>query len=395
MAVKDHPLYIKWKNMRADRVPEWDSFALFVQAVSPTPSEAHYLCRVDRTAPYGPDNFLWLSPEEYRQGDSNPNFKDARTTTVCGFCGRAIVSFRSIVRKFCSRECCAASQTKPVVCKCCGDLFVPLASDDAFCSSACSQLHQIDREEAALLAAEKASSKKQYGVYTWALCKLCGKRMRLRPSDAAKGRAFCSRTCYGRSIGIRQTGDKHPLWKGGVALGNDKIRKSKLYAEWRDKVFARDEYTCQSCFDIGGDLQAHHLVAYKDEPRIRLKVRNGITLCKECHRKWHVFNRKGLFQGLERELQKRAIARFKEAGFFVFNVHGHALQMIGVSDVILSCFGLFAAVEFKVFPNFLTPMQKTQARAVKNSGGAAFMVRSEDDVDRVIDEMTRLALGEG
>lgn len=64
-------------------------------------------------------------------------------------------------------------------------------------------------------------------------------------------------------------------------------RKKPEYKEWRAAVFERDKYTCAICGKVGGDLNAHHIKPYAKYPDLRLDPDNGITLCKECHRKVH------------------------------------------------------------------------------------------------------------
>ena len=91
---------------------------------------------------------------------------------------------------------------------------------------------------------------------------------------------------------------------------------------WRDKVFTRDNYTCQKCFDSsGGNLQAHHIkrftvifdevvsennfnlnnkdmlltYTYKISENVKLNdIDNGITLCKKCHQEIHKGTRKDI-----------------------------------------------------------------------------------------------------
>ena len=63
------------------------------------------------------------------------------------------------------------------------------------------------------------------------------------------------------------------------------------WAIWRDKVFARDNYTCQGCslHDPTGDLlHAHHIVHWEHSEQLRYEVANGATLCPKCHVKAHV-----------------------------------------------------------------------------------------------------------
>lgn len=94
-------------------------------------------------------------------------------------------------------------------------------------------------------------------------------------------------------------GDKHPAWKGGISSLNELIRKSIKNLEWKAQVFGRDNFTCQKCGQRGSWLEAHHITgmakliktnnikniedAYKCDDLWNLN--NGITLCKECHKK--------------------------------------------------------------------------------------------------------------
>jgi 5-methylcytosine-specific restriction endonuclease McrA len=84
---------------------------------------------------------------------------------------------------------------------------------------------------------------------------------------------YCSHECedFARNKG------KTPLYK--------KIRESIEYEDWRKSVFERDLYTCQDCGIIGGYLHAHHIKPFALYPDLRFEVANGLTLCKECHKK--------------------------------------------------------------------------------------------------------------
>ncbi len=76
-----------------------------------------------------------------------------------------------------------------------------------------------------------------------------------------------------------------PYWKGGITPINIMIRTSLEYDEWRTKVFERDLYTCQDCFEVGGYLHADHIKSFALFPELRLEVSNGRTLCVPCHYK--------------------------------------------------------------------------------------------------------------
>jgi ribosomal protein S16 len=87
-------------------------------------------------------------------------------------------------------------------------------------------------------------------------------------------------------------GEKSYNWKGGYNFKNDKIRhcvKSKI---WREKVFKRDNWTCQKCNAKSGNgktvyLHPHHIKNFSQYTRLRFNINNGITLCDKCHNLFH------------------------------------------------------------------------------------------------------------
>jgi 5-methylcytosine-specific restriction endonuclease McrA len=84
-------------------------------------------------------------------------------------------------------------------------------------------------------------------------------------------------------------GSEHHMWKDD--LTDEHRRGERLipgYAEWRKAVYERDNYTCVCCGQRGGSLQAHHLFNYATHESLRTSVDNGVTLCKACHRRFHV-----------------------------------------------------------------------------------------------------------
>jgi hypothetical protein len=83
------------------------------------------------------------------------------------------------------------------------------------------------------------------------------------------------------------TGKNNNNWKGGITPENTKIRNSMEYLEWRKLVFKKDDYTCQKCYQISGILNAHHIESFNNNPNLRTKIKNGVTLCKNCHKNFH------------------------------------------------------------------------------------------------------------
>lgn len=83
-------------------------------------------------------------------------------------------------------------------------------------------------------------------------------------------------------------GKNSPVWnfnKTDEERLND--RSYPEYKEWRILIYKRDEYTCQICGQVNGELRAHHLDGYANNYDKRILLENGITLCKECHDDFH------------------------------------------------------------------------------------------------------------
>jgi hypothetical protein len=84
---------------------------------------------------------------------------------------------------------------------------------------------------------------------------------------------------------INCRGEKHYNWQGGKS-NNRYIHSlnNKEYREWRTKVFTRDNFKCKinNC-DCKGQLEAHHILSWRDYPELRYDINNGITLCHFHH----------------------------------------------------------------------------------------------------------------
>lgn len=104
-----------------------------------------------------------------------------------------------------------------------------------------------------------------------------------------------------------QFGENNPAWKGGIKSVYDRIRDLNQYWNWRKAVLYRDNNKCIDC-GVQENLHAHHLkflrILIKDYCQINKKeikeltqqdltqmffynIDNGVTLCEECHKKWH------------------------------------------------------------------------------------------------------------
>ena len=57
------------------------------------------------------------------------------------------------------------------------------------------------------------------------------------------------------------------------------------YKEWRQKVRARDNHSCQfpNC-NSKYRTEVHHILKWQDYPGLRYQLHNGITLCQKHHK---------------------------------------------------------------------------------------------------------------
>lgn len=137
-------------------------------------------------------------------------------------------------------------------------------------------------------------------------CKICGKLFETLKSRKS---VYCSYTCLGisKKKEVRKCidcgrmvsknncnrcfecnkkyliGNKRWNWVGGKSL--EKVSHTIEWREWRKSIFERDNYTCQDCGKIGGRLEPHHKKSVYRYPELVFEKNNGITLCKECHKK--------------------------------------------------------------------------------------------------------------
>ena len=87
-------------------------------------------------------------------------------------------------------------------------------------------------------------------------------------------------------LGKSQNGKNSSHWKGGVSRAYKTGYWSIEYRAWRKSVFERDNFECQKCSQKRGKyITAHHIKSWRNYPKLRYKISNGITLCEECHSK--------------------------------------------------------------------------------------------------------------
>ena len=96
------------------------------------------------------------------------------------------------------------------------------------------------------------------------------------------------RTPWNKGLAGYLSGKKNPGWIHGNGNKNKTERQIAMhlvdYKEWKRKVFARDNYTCQICRRRGLRINAHHIMSWREYPELRYKLKNGKTLCVSCHK---------------------------------------------------------------------------------------------------------------
>lgn len=83
-------------------------------------------------------------------------------------------------------------------------------------------------------------------------------------------------------------GNKNPNWKGGISVINRNERELAMmtvqYKEWRRLIFKRDNFKCKIADkNCKGQLEAHHILSWRDFVELRYEINNGITLCHYHH----------------------------------------------------------------------------------------------------------------
>lgn len=121
-----------------------------------------------------------------------------------------------------------------------------------------------------------------------AICQDCGKIREIKFCQYYDLCLSCSKKGETNSM-YGMKGEYHPKWNPDLT-DDDRMNGRCIsgYDEWRDEVYKRDNYTCKVCGDdAGGNLNAHHIESYYNNPDLRITLSNGITLCEKCHKDFH------------------------------------------------------------------------------------------------------------
>lgn len=131
--------------------------------------------------------------------------------------------------------------------------------------------------------------------YIW-LCECeCGNFHKTNTNSLTSGKVS-SCGCYSRELSAarikeiskRNTGERHYLYNPNLTdEEREDKRDTQKNHDWRKAVYERDNYACRKCGRKTNTLNAHHIENYKDNIDKRYDLNNGITLCSDCHKKFH------------------------------------------------------------------------------------------------------------
>ncbi len=72
-------------------------------------------------------------------------------------------------------------------------------------------------------------------------------------------------------------------------MEDDRYKKDSVDSKWRHDIKFRAGYRCEVCNrkKKAIALHAHHLYSYSDNPDLRVDLKNGKSLCRDCHDSFH------------------------------------------------------------------------------------------------------------
>lgn len=111
-------------------------------------------------------------------------------------------------------------------------------------------------------------------------CTGCGEEILLRPCHA-RVRKYCGIKCYGKS---NSKENSYHWIKDRTQLKKQNRRNDPAYFEWRKQVWLRDNFKCKLANpECNGKIEAHHILGWSNNPKLRYQISNGITLRHAHH----------------------------------------------------------------------------------------------------------------
>lgn len=120
-------------------------------------------------------------------------------------------------------------------------------------------------------------------------CDICKKEYDLQYNNYTKGKAYplvyCKDCCH-----VLISGENNYRWNNNKT--QEERENQRCYPEYTifvKKVMQRDNYICQCCGNSSSDnMEVHHLNGYNWFVEGRTDEINAVTLCKLCHKNFHL-----------------------------------------------------------------------------------------------------------
>lgn len=195
---------------------------------------------------------------KYQSGKNNPNYKNANTIVNCSYCGKEIKILNCDLKN---------SDGK--------------LKKDFYCNSNCKAKHQHEKL--------KGSNNPNFKDRTVLVnCDCCGKSFYTKQYKIKNNKnVYCSQECKKEHQKITMLKENNPNYKSDLSEEYRlEHRIIEGYNTWRREVLERDGYTCQKCGNKD-HLATHHIKNYMTYKEGRTDINNGITLCVDCHKKFH------------------------------------------------------------------------------------------------------------
>ena len=127
----------------------------------------------------------------------------------------------------------------------------------------------------------KVKGKRRVSTFL-AICE-CGKIKTYESNNITRHK---TKSCGCLSI-EKLSGKNNVNWNPNLSDEEREKGRCGSVRSWAKRVKKRDKNFCQVC-GSEENLIAHHLNNYADNPNLRFNLKNGGTMCRECHRTFHV-----------------------------------------------------------------------------------------------------------
>jgi Holliday junction resolvase len=89
----------------------------------------------------------------------------------------------------------------------------------------------------------------------------------------------------------------------------------------------------------------------------------------------------------EAQLSREIMDYIRARGGWAIKIHGGPLTTAGVPDIVACYRGRYLALETKMPGNKATPVQLHRMRQIRKAGGIAQVVRSKEDISKLLNEL--------